>query len=142
MSNVPPPPPQGPPVPPAGPPVQPPQGAYAAQPPLRPEDQRLWATLIHVGGILFAFLPSLIGYLVLKDRGEFIKEHTKSALNFQITMLIAYIVAAILTFVIIGIILYFAVIIVIIIFSIMGAIAANKGELYSYPKWCTIQFIK
>jgi hypothetical protein len=49
----------------------------AARRPLRPaamnpSDEKLWATLVHVGGI-FYFLPSLIGYLVLKDRGPFVR---------------------------------------------------------------------
>ena len=109
---------------------------------MSPSDQRLWATLIHIGGIIFGFLPALIGYLVLKDRGEFILEHTKTALNFQLTILIAYVVGSILTFVLIGIFIIIAAGIIVLIFSIIAAIAANKGELYSYPKWCTIQFVK
>ncbi|UFS60749.1 DUF4870 domain-containing protein [Subtercola endophyticus] len=153
MSNVPPPPaqppvggppvppPPGPPVPPPGPPVPPP-GGYAPQAPLSPSDQRLWATLIHIGGIIFGFLPPLIGYLVLKDRGEFIQEHTKTALNFQLTILIAYIVGSILSIVLIGVFILIAAWIIDIIFSIIAALAANKGELYTYPKWCAIQFVK
>ncbi|RFA14388.1 hypothetical protein B7R21_06990 [Subtercola boreus] len=109
---------------------------------MRPEDQRLWSTLIHVGGIIFGFLPALIGYLVLKDRGEFIREHTKTALNFQLTILIGYIVGYILTIVLIGAVIVIAVWIISIVFAIIAAIAANKGEGYTYPKWCAIQFIK
>ncbi|RFA11131.1 hypothetical protein B7R22_06020 [Subtercola boreus] len=109
---------------------------------MRPEDQRLWSTLIHVGGIIFGFLPALIGYLVLKDRGEFIREHTKTALNFQLTILIGYIVGYILTIVLIGAVIVLAVWIISIVFAIIAAIAANKGEGYTYPKWCAIQFIK
>jgi uncharacterized Tic20 family protein len=33
---------------------------------------------------------------VLKDRGPFIREHTATALNFQITMAIAYVISYIL----------------------------------------------
>ena len=145
MSNVPPPPPPGPPpvppVPPAGPPPVTP-GGYAAPSPLSPSDQRLWATLIHVGGIIFGFIPPLIGYLVLKDRGEFVQEHTKTALNFQLTILIAFIVGSILSIVLIGVFILLAAWIIDIIFSIIAAIAANKGELYTYPKWCAFTFIK
>ncbi|MEA9985335.1 DUF4870 domain-containing protein [Subtercola sp. RTI3] len=131
--------------PPVGPPAPPPPSGpagYAVQPPLSPSDQRLWATLIHVGGIIFGFLPALIGYLVLKDRGEFIRDHTKTALNFQITLLIAYVIGSILSIVIIGVVVLIAAGIISIIFSIMAALAANKGELYVYPKWCAIQFVK
>jgi uncharacterized Tic20 family protein len=119
----------------------PPTDPYQAAPqPLSPSDERLWATLIHVGGIFFGFIPALVGYLVLKDRGAFIRAHTQTALNFQLTMLIGYIVGYILTLVFVGVIVLAAVGIVIIIFSIIAAIAANKGEQYSYP--LTIQFIK
>ena len=119
----------------------PPTDPYQAAPqPLSPSDERLWATLIHVGGIFFGFIPALVGYLVLKDRGAFIRSHTLTALNFQLTMLIGYIVGYITTFLLIGFFVLAAVGIVILIFSIIAAIAANKGEQYSYP--LTIQFIK
>ena len=121
----------------------PPTDPYQAAPqPLSPSDERLWATLIHVGGIFFGFIPPLIGYLVLKDRGAFIRAHSLTALNFQLTMLIAGVVISILTVVTLGLasILYVALGIVILIFSIIAAIAANKGEQYKYP--LTIQFIK
>jgi uncharacterized Tic20 family protein len=121
----------------------PPTNPYQATPqPLSPSDERLWATLIHIGGIFFSFIPALIGYLVLKDRGAFIRAHSLTALNFQLTMLIASIAVSILTVVTFGLasILYLALLVVVVIFSIIAAIAANKGEQYRYP--LTIQFIK
>jgi len=116
------------------------QQPYAAAPQMSPSDEKLWSTLIHIGGIFFGFIPPLIGYLVLKDRGPFVRAHTLTALNFQLTMLIAMVVGYILTFIIIGIFIIIAVYVVVIVFSIIAAIKANKGELYSYP--LTIQFIK
>ena len=107
---------------------------------MTPDDEKLWATLIHIGGILFGFLPALIGYLVLKDRGPFIRAHATTALNFQLTMLIGYVVGTILTFVIIGIFVILAVAVLVIVFGIIAAIKANKGEWYTYPM--TITFIK
>ncbi|WP_460510914.1 DUF4870 domain-containing protein [Frigoribacterium salinisoli] len=118
-----------------------PAGGYQ-QPaqPMRPEDEKLWATLIHLGGILFYAIPALVGYLVLKDRGPFIREHTRQALNFQLTLLIAYVVGGILSTIFIGFIVLFAAGIVAIVFSIIAAIAANKGQWYRYP--LTIEFIR
>ena len=119
----------------------PPTDPYQAAPqPLSPSDERLWATLIHIGGIFFSFIPALVGYLVLKDRGAFIRAHSLTALNFQLTMLIAIIVGYILTIVLIGAVLVLAAYVVIIIFAIIAAIAANKGEQYNYS--LTIQFIR
>ncbi|WP_430646599.1 DUF4870 domain-containing protein [Agromyces sp. GXS1127] len=130
----PPPPPGGPTPPPPGGPTPPPPGdAYQQSQSLSPADEKLWATLIHIGGILFGFLPALIGYLILKDKGPFIREHTATALNFQITLLIAYVVGSILTFVIIGIFILIAAWIAAIVFGIIAAIKANNGEYYVYP---------
>ena len=107
---------------------------------MNPADEKLWATLVHVGGIFFEFLPALIGYLILKDRGPFINAHTKTALNFQITLIIAWIVGFITAFIIIGVFIIIAVAVVNIVFSIIAAVKANKGEFYTYP--LSIPFIK
>ena len=40
------------------------------------------------------FLPSLIIWLVFKDRGPFTNTEAKEALNFQITLVIGYVVSA------------------------------------------------
>ncbi|MFC5930302.1 DUF4870 domain-containing protein [Cryobacterium melibiosiphilum] len=131
------PPPTGPPTPPM--PPQPPMYGAAPVTPMNPSDEKMWATLIHVGGVFGLFLPSLIGYLVLKDRGPFIRSHTMTALNFQITVLIATVVGSALTAIFIGFIVLFAVWILNIIFSIIAALAANRGQFYSYP--LTIKFL-
>ena len=102
-------------------------------------DEKLWSTLIHVAGI-FYFLPSLIGYLVLKDRGPFVLMHTRTALNFQITIALAHIVGFILTIVLIGFAILAAASIVNIVFCIVAAVAANRGQSYEYP--LAIRFIK
>lgn len=113
---------------------QPPVNPYATAPaPLRPEDEKLWATLIHVGGIFFGFVPALVGYLVLKDRGPFIRGHSTTALNFQLTMLIGYVAGYVLAFVFIGFLVLLAVGILVLVFGIIAAIAANRGEEYYYP---------
>jgi uncharacterized Tic20 family protein len=118
----------------------PPPGEYQPVQPMSPSDEKLWATLVHIGGIFFGPIPALIGYLVLKDRGPFVRAHTQTALNFQITMLIATFVGIITSFILIGFLVLMAVGVVIIVFSIIAAVKANKGEYYLYPM--TIPFIK
>lgn len=117
----------------AAPPPPPQSPGYAATTEMSPADQRLWATLTHVGGILFGFLAPLITYLVLKDRGPFVRAHTATALNFQLTILIAYVVGYILVFVFIGFLVLLAAWVAAIVFGIIAAVAANKGEFYTYP---------
>jgi uncharacterized Tic20 family protein len=125
-----------------------PPGATPA--PLSQSDERLWATLVHVGGIIIGFISPLIGYLVLKDRSAFAREHTATALNFQITLAIAHIanfilglILTVITFGIWGIVqllITLALFVVNIVFSVIAAIAANKGEPYRYP--LAISFVK
>jgi len=100
---------------------------------MSPSDEKLWATLIHIGGIVVGFWAGLIGYLVLKDRGPFIHQHSATALNFQLTMLIAIVAGVVLSWIGIGILLVFAAYIVQLIFGIIAAMAANRGEYYTYP---------
>ncbi len=109
--------------------------------PLESED-RQWASFAHLGGIL-SFLPSLIIWLVFKDRGSFTNVEAKEALNFQITIAIAYVALAILsgiltvvTFGIFGIIspfLFLALWVLSLIFCIQGFLKAKDGVHYRYP---------
>ena len=122
------PPPNQPPYPP-----QPPQGGYPPAQPLSPSDEKLWATLVHVGGVFFNFLPALIGYLVLKDRGPFVRAQTATALNFQLTLLIAEVVGWATSWLLIGFVIIGAAYVVRIVFSIIAAVKANQGEWYTYP---------
>lgn len=126
-----------------------PPGA-AAPAPLSESDSRMWATLVHVGGIIIGFISPLIGYLVMKDRSPFVREHSATALNFQITIAIAhvanFILGIILSIVTLGLwffvqtLITIALIAVSIIFSIIAAMAANKGQPYKYP--LAITFVK
>ncbi|RKZ34240.1 DUF4870 domain-containing protein [bacterium] len=102
-------------------------------------DEKNMALLAHILGIVLSFLGPLIIWLIKKDESKFIDHHGKEALNFQLTMLIAYIVGGILTMVVIGACIMLAVWVLIIVYSIIAAMAANKGEWYKYP--LTIRFI-
>lgn len=121
------------------PPPENPYSSAAAAQPLNPADEKMWSILTHIGGIFFGFIPALIVYLVFRDRGPFVHQHSAAALNFQLTMLIASVVSGILVLIIIGIFLLIAISILIIVFSIIAAVTANRGEQYSYP--LSIKFV-
>ena len=122
---------------------QPPVGAYPpspawagqvpAGPPLRPDEERLWSTLAHVGGIVASFVAPLVIWLVFKDRSRFTDDQAKEALNFQITVAIGYVVGTILTVILIGVVILFAVWVATLVFCILGAVSANQGKPYRYP---------
>lgn len=120
----------------------PPPPDYQPVQPMSPGDEKLWATLIHIGGIFFSFIPALVGYLVLKDRGPFVRAHTQTALNFQISIAIyslALVFVAVITFGIGGLLgIPFG--IGVLVLMIVAAVKANAGEYYKYP--LTIEFIK
>ena len=100
--------------------------------PLTEADDRQWASFAHLGGIL-GILPSLIIWLVFKDRGNFSNVEGKEALNFQITLLIAEVVGYLMTAILIGFLIIPAVYIVRVIFSIIAFLKAKDGISYRYP---------
>lgn len=114
---------------------QPYQGAQGYAPvPLRPDEERTWATLAHIGGIILSFIAPLVIWLVYKDRSRFVEAEAKEALNFQITLVIVAIALAILTPITFGIagILYLA-FIPALVFMILAAVEGSKGRPYRYP---------
>lgn len=129
-----------PPTPPAAP--ENPYGANAAPAaPLSQADDIQWASFAHLGGIL-GFLPSLIIWLVFKDRGAFTNTEAKEALNFQITLTLASIafsiIAGILTVVTFGLLgflsgLVWLIWLVGVIFSIIAFLQVKTGRGYRYP---------
>lgn len=125
----------------------PPQPSFGPEPtPVQPSgaavpnDQRTMAMLCHLLGLFTSFVGPLILWLIKKDEMKFVDDQGKEALNFQITVAIASIIASLLTFICIGFILLPAIGIADIIFCILAAVAANKGQAYRYP--ATIRLIK
>ncbi len=96
-------------------------------------DEKNIAVVTHITGIFFSIFPGLIVWLLKKDESPYISEQAREALNFQITLPIAYLIAGVLVFILIGFLLIFLVWLANIIFSILAAVAASKGENYRYP---------
>ena len=117
-----------------------PPPAYAVQPPLSDSDQRMWSVFAHIGGVFVSFLVPLVILLVFKGRGAFVENQAKEALNFQITLAIAYVVGGITAILIVGLFILLAAAICSVVFAIMAAIASNRGELYRYP--LTLRLVK
>jgi len=96
-------------------------------------DDRTMALLAHLLGIVLGFIGPLIIWLVKKDQSPFVEDQSKEALNFQITLLIAYAIGGVTTMVCVGFIILPAVWLASLILSILAGVAANKGEAYRYP---------
>jgi len=111
----------------------PPPAVPPDQQPMSDSDARLWAMLSQLGGIILGFIGPLLVLLIFGPRSAFVKKESTEALNFQILVVIGYIVSFILTFIFIGILLFFAVAIVNIVFCIMAALKNKDGIEYRYP---------
>ena len=102
-------------------------------------DPKSMAVLAQVLGILTGLIGPLIIYLVNGEKDPYVRHHSSEALNFQLTVLIAYLVSFVLMLVLIGFLLFFVVWVLAIIWGIQAAIAANRGEWYRYP--VSIRFV-
>ena len=97
------------------------------------------AMLCHLAAFLGFVFPfgSVVGPLILwqmkKEVDPFIDDQGKEALNFQITVAIAWIACIVLAFAVVGFFLMFALAVATIVLTIIGSIKANKGIAYRYP---------
>ena len=124
--------------------------SYPTPPPLTAPaltNVRSWNALCHASallGVLVHFPGHLLGPLIVwlwkRDDSPEIDAHGKEALNFQISMLIYNVIAAIFYLVLIGF-LFLAVLWVLnAIFVIIASIQASDGKFYRYPM--TIRFLQ
>jgi len=110
------------------------------------KEERTWGMLSHLialAGVLVPFgsiIGPLVIWLVKKDEMPFVDDQGKESLNFQITMLIAFIICILLMFVFIGIFLMIPLAIYWLVVVIMAAVKANDGIAYRYPY--AIRFLK
>jgi len=109
-------------------------------------EAKQWGMFAHLSALVGFIIPfgtvlgPLIVWQVKKAEFPFVDDQGKEALNFQITVLIAFIACIILSFVVIGILLLPVVGIAALVFTIMAGIKANNGETYRYPY--TLRLIK
>ena len=91
------------------------------------------AVLTHLGGIFFSLIPALVVWLLKKDDSVFIGEQAREALNFQITVMIGYMIAGVLAWILIGLALLPLIWIGNFVLCLIAAMKASKGESYQYP---------
>jgi uncharacterized Tic20 family protein len=91
------------------------------------------AVLTHLSGILFSFIPGLIVWLLQKDSNPYVANQAREALNFQITLLIAWAISYVLAIILIGFLFMGLIWLANIILCIVAAVSASKGEHYRYP---------
>lgn len=90
------------------------------------------AALVHILGLLTGFIGPLIVYR-LRTEEDLVRDQAREVLNFQITTALAQVVSGLLVLLMVGVLTALAVIAAEVVLSIIGALAAARGERYRYP---------
>lgn len=122
-----------------------------ATPPLPPEapsettggastkDERLWAMVCHLSGLVGHLIPignivaPLVIWVLKKDEMPFVADQGKEAINFQISWSIYMLIAGLLIWVLIGFVILPVLYVMWLVFMIIAAVKSNEGVSYRYP---------
>ena len=98
-------------------------------------DDRNVAMLTHLSGFIFSVIVPLIVWLAHKDRADkaYLVREAKEALNFQITVLIGYVICGVLAVVLIGALLGWLLWLANLVFCIVAAVKVSSDGSYRYP---------
>src|SRR5438067_1250963 len=117
-----------------------PPGTPGADPladPRATEWERTYATFEHLSllaeHVLLPVIPALIMWLMKRERSPFVDDHGREAVNFQITLVIYYIIGAVASIICIGVPIIIATYVLGIVGMVLAAVAANKGRYFRYP---------
>ena len=98
-------------------------------------DERVLGILSHILAIVpgIGILGPLVIYLIKKDESGFVAANAKESLNFQLTIIILYIISGILIAIFIGLLLIWLVGILSTVLVIVASIKASENKVYRYP---------
>ncbi len=103
------------------------------------ETERNWAMLCHLSAFAGFFFPfggiigPLICWLSRKDESSWVNENGKTSMNFQLSILLYFVLAFPLIFIVIGIPIVVFLVVLKIVCIIIGSVKASKGERFKYP---------
>jgi uncharacterized Tic20 family protein len=115
-------------------PTEPPAGSGEPGP-----AERQWAMFAHLSALIGFVIPfgTIIGPLIVwqmkKNEMPFVAEQAVEALNFQITVAIAFLISALLSVILIGFLLMPLIGLGALVLTIIAGIQANQGTHYEYP---------
>jgi uncharacterized Tic20 family protein len=122
--------------------------------PMTPADETTWSTVGHLSWLAGSLvglpvLGPLVLFLVLRDRGPFVRHHTAEALNFQLSLMLYGVGVAVVGGIVTLLTLSLAaplwalaglvLVVAGVVLTVMAAIASSRGQWYRYP-W-TIRFV-
>lgn len=103
------------------------------------EWERTYAMFTHLALVSIHFglpvIPTLVMWLIKRDRSPFLDDHGREAMNFQISLFIYALGTLVVGFITcgVGFILWAPLYLLAITGMVLAAIAANKGQYYRYP---------
>ncbi len=96
-------------------------------------EDRTAAVLAHLLTLVCGFIAPLVIYLIKKDESQYVSEHAKESLNFQITIFLGYIIGFLTLIILIGILILMFIGIIHLVLVIVATIRASENKMYRYP---------
>ncbi len=104
------------------------------------QDERTWGMLAHLSAFAGLLVPLFGGvlapwvlWLAWRERSHFVGEQAKEALNFNLSVLIAYLASIVLMYLYVGFLLCVVLFVGWVAMTIIAAIRASEGVHYRYP---------
>ena len=117
---------------------QPPPPPMPMQP-VGPKDERMWGMFCHLSALIGLIgIPGAVGplviWLVKREQYGLVNDQGREALNFQLTMLLGFLLCIPLIFACgVGVFLLVVLSLLNLIFIVIATIKANEGVAYRYP---------
>ena len=105
-------------------------------------EEKTWSMLAHLSALValipvIGWIGMIVGPLIIwlfkKNESKLVDENAKEALNFNITMLLGYVIATVLIIVLVGLVLWPLLVLFHFVLIVIASIKANEGEHYKYP---------
>lgn len=96
-------------------------------------NETTWSLLSHLSIFALSIIGPIIIMLTEGKKSPYTRYHAVEALNMHLTFLIAEFVCILTFFLIVPLVLLFCLVIAVCVYGVIGAMAANRGELFRYP---------
>lgn len=98
-----------------------------------PNDLQTLVVLVHLSGLIGSFLVPLLVYFSRPVRDDVLALAAKEALNFQITLALAWLIAMATVLVLVGLLFLPLLVLISIGMPIWAAVLSARGETVRYP---------
>lgn len=96
-------------------------------------EERFWVPAVHWLPLFTTWLGPLVVLLTIGERNARVREHAKESLNFEVTIWLLILVAALLTYVLIGYLFLVMLPFVAVVLRLSATLEAFRGRNHRYP---------